>query len=171
MAPAQLSRLEELLLAIDKPISILIHLWNDRFHYTVPTDRLNFVLSIASCLPHDQKVRRRGVPRSLDKTASAVPAATLRVAADFDAKSSGKELRASNHQAGTGHSAHPSSGVCGHFTSCTDLRRLAQFQQPLDRTTIQRCLPSAQYKYDGRLYRYLPAKQNGKRRSNRSRPS
>ncbi|KAL8902084.1 MAG: hypothetical protein Q9207_004880 [Kuettlingeria erythrocarpa] len=50
MAPAQLSRLEELLLAIDKPISILIHLWNDRFHHTIPTDRLNFVLSISSVL-------------------------------------------------------------------------------------------------------------------------
>lgn len=50
MAPVKLSPLEELLLAVDKPISILIHLWNNRFHHSIPTDRFNFVLSISSVL-------------------------------------------------------------------------------------------------------------------------
>ncbi|KAL8930446.1 MAG: hypothetical protein Q9208_000630 [Pyrenodesmia sp. 3 TL-2023] len=50
MPPAKLSRFEELLLGIEKDISMIIRLWNNGYHRTIPTDRLVIVLPIASVL-------------------------------------------------------------------------------------------------------------------------
>lgn len=80
-----------------------MHLWNDQFHHTIPTDRLIFVLTIPSVLALRAVSRTAKMcvdeefPWPPDQTSSALPAASFRLTTDIHAESLGQQLRALDH--------------------------------------------------------------------------